>query len=288
MVRWLPSFRSKPTAAAAVTKPPPAPPAAQLAPAPVVDGAGRFRIESYSRTHEGCVRTHNEDSYVARDDGGLWAVADGMGGHEGGEWASGRIVRELGRIDLALGYEDTCEEAAQGVTAANKQILAEGRKRGKSMGSTVVTLVIEGTHYAVLWAGDSRAYLMRSGKLEKLSRDHTQVQEMVTRGLLTPEQAQGHPMGHVLSRAVGVQKAVEIERVEGEIQPGDIFLLCSDGLHGVVGDEAIAAHFAREAPDQALDQLIDLTLEKGAPDNVTGIAIWISEPTLLSFAETRP
>ena len=210
-----------------------------------------------------------------------------MGGHEGGEWASGRIVRELGRVDLALGYEDTCEEATQAVIAANKQILAEGKRRGKSMGSTVVMLVIEGTRYAVLWAGDSRAYLMRDGKLERLSRDHTQVQEMVTRGLMTAEQATGHPMGHVLSRAVGVQKAVEIDRVEGEVQPGDIFLLCSDGLHGVVGEEAIAAHFAREAPDQALDALIELTLEKGAPDNVTGIAVWISEPTLLSFAEQK-
>ncbi len=288
MVRWLPSFRSKAPAAAAVPKPPPQPvaPAAPVA-APQAEPGGRFRIESYARTHEGRVRTHNEDSHIARDEG-LWAVADGMGGHEGGEWASGRIVRELGRIDLDLGYEDTCEEAAQAVIAANKQILAEGRKRGKSMGSTVVMLVVEGTRYAVLWAGDSRAYLMRGGKLERLSRDHTQVQEMVTRGLLTAEQAQGHPMGHVLSRAVGVQKAVEIERAEGEIQPGDIFLLCSDGLHGVVGEEAITARFAREAADQALDQLIDLTLEEGAPDNVTGIAIWISEPTLLSFSEARP
>jgi serine/threonine protein phosphatase Stp1 len=284
MVRWLPSFRPKPQPAAAA--PEPAPPPAAAAAAQTLDGG--YRIESYSRTHEGRVRTHNEDSHVARDDGGLWAVADGMGGHEGGEWASGRIVSELGRIDLALGFEDTCEEAAQAVVAANKQILAEGKKRGKSMGSTLVMLVIEGSRYAVLWAGDSRAYLMRGGRLEHLSRDHTQVQEMVARGLMTPEQAQGHPMGHVLSRAVGVQKEVAVDRVDGQVQPGDIFLLCSDGLHGVVGDEAIGAHFGREAPDRALDQLIDLTLEKGAPDNVTGIAIWISEPTLLSFAETRP
>jgi serine/threonine protein phosphatase PrpC len=280
MVRWLPSFRPKAPRAAAAPKP---------APAPAAPFAGaRFRIESYARTHEGCVRTHNEDSYVARDDGGLWAVADGMGGHEGGEWASGRIARELGRIDLALGFEDTCEEARQAVVSANKQILAEGRKRGKSMGSTLVMLVIEDTRYGLLWAGDSRAYLLRGGELKQLSCDHTQVQEMVTRGMMTAEQAQGHPMGHVLSRAVGVQKEVEIDRVDGEIQCGDIFLLCSDGLHGVVGDEAILAHLAREAPDRALDQLIELTLEKGAPDNVTGIAIQVSEPTLLSFAEQKP
>ena len=105
---------------------------------------------------------------------------------------------------------------------------------------------------------------------------------------MTAEQAQGHPMGHVLSRAVGVQKEIEIDRVEGEIQPGDIFLLCSDGLHGVRRRRGDRAHFSREAPDRALDELIDLTLEKGAPDNVTGIAIWISEPTLLSLPETRP
>ena len=283
MVRWLPSFRPK------VSRAVPAPGAkAAAAPATAPAPAARYRIESYARTDEGRVRTHNEDSWVARDEAGLWAVADGMGGHEGGEWASGRIVRELGRIGEALDYEAACAEAAEAVVAANGQILAEAKLRGNSMGSTIVMLLIEGTRYAVLWTGDSRAYLMRGGKLERLSRDHTQVQEMVTRGMMTAEEAQGHPMGHVLSRAVGVQTEVEIDRVEGEIQPGDIFLLCSDGLHGVVGEEAIEARFAREAPDRALDQLIELTLEKGAPDNVTGIAIWISEPTLLSIAETRP
>lgn len=284
MVRWLPSFRPKPSHANAApgAKAPAAAPAAAM-PAP----AAQYRIESYARTDVGQVRTHNEDSYVARDEAGLWAVADGMGGHEGGEWASGRIIDELGLVDDALGYEDACAGAADAVTSANTQILAEGRTRGNSMGSTIVMLLIEGTRYAVLWAGDSRAYLMRGGKLQRLSQDHTQVQEMVTRGLMTPEQALGHPMGHVLSRAVGVQKEVEIDRVEGEIQPGDIFLLCSDGLHGVVGEEEIGSHFAREAPDRALDQLIDLTLDKGAPDNVTGIAVWISEPTLLSFAEAK-
>jgi serine/threonine protein phosphatase PrpC len=282
MLRWLLGLRPKPPRAVAAPKPAPSPVR------PTVPARSGYRIESHAKTHQGRVRGHNEDSYVVRDDGGLWAVADGMGGHEGGEWASGRIVEELGKIGLARDFGKTCEEALEAAVAANRQILAEGKKRGKSMGSTLVMLVIEGTHYGVLWAGDSRAYLMRGGKLEQLSRDHTQVQEMVARGLMTPEQAQGHPMGHVLSRAVGVQKEIEIDRVEGEILPGDIFLLCSDGLHGVVGDAAIAEHFSREAPDRALDKLIDLTLDKGAPDNVTGIAIWISEPTLLSLPETRP
>jgi serine/threonine protein phosphatase PrpC len=292
MLRWLLGLRPNPpraVAAKAGTKAPAAAAAPKPAPSPVAPprpARSGYLIESHARTDKGRVRGHNEDSYSARDDG-LWAVADGMGGHEGGEWASGRIVEVLDKIDLALGFEETCEEALAAAVAANRQILVEGKQRGKSMGSTLIMLVIEGTHYGLLWAGDSRAYLMRGGKLQRLSRDHTQVQEMVTRGLMTPEQAQGHPMGHVLSRAVGVQKEIELDRVEGEIQPGDIFLLCSDGLHGVVGDEAIAEHFSRDAPDRALDKLIDLTLEKGAPDNVTGFAIWISEPSLLSLPETR-
>lgn len=298
MLRWLLGLRPNPPPAGARARPAApaktgarpaaaAPKPEPVAPKPAAPARSGYLVQSHARTDQGRVRGHNEDSHFAND-AGLWAVADGMGGHEGGEWASGQIVGELGKIDLALGFVETCEEALDSAIKANRQILGEGKKRGKSMGSTLVMLVIEGTHYGVLWAGDSRAYLMRGGKLERLSRDHTQVQEMVTRGLMTPEQAQGHPMGHVLSRAVGVQKDITLDKAEGEIQPGDIFLLCSDGLHGVVGDEAIAEHFSREAPDRALDKLIDLTLEKGAPDNVTGIAIWVSEPTLLSLPETKP
>lgn len=279
MVRWLPSFRSPPP-------PPPPPQPAPAKPAPPLDAAA-VRLESSARTHEGRVRTHNEDSHVVREEG-LWAVADGMGGHEGGEWASGRIARELGRVALDPGFEAACEAAKAAIVAANRQIAAEAKKRGKRMGSTVVVLIVAGKSYAVLWVGDSRAYLLRGGKLAQLSRDHSQVQEMVERGLMTPDQAEGHPMGHILSRAVGAQAQVEVDRVDGEVQPGDIFLLCSDGLHGVVGDGEIAGHLAREAPARALDRLVDLTLAKGAPDNVTGIAVWASDPTLLSFADSKP
>jgi serine/threonine protein phosphatase PrpC len=276
MVRWLPSFRS-----------PPAPPqSAAVRPAPP-PAAAAFRLESAARTHVGRVRAHNEDGHVARDEG-LWAVADGMGGHEGGEWASGRIVRELGRVGLGEGFEAACAAAKEAILAANKQIVAEAKKRGKSMGSTVVLLIAAGRNYAILWVGDSRAYLLRGGKLSRLSRDHSQVQEMVARGLMTAEEAEGHPMSHILSRAVGVQAELEVDRVDGEVQPGDIFLLCSDGLHGVVGEGEIAGHLARAAPDSALDQLVELTLAKGAPDNVTGIAVWASDPTLLSFADSKP
>ena len=277
MLRWLPIFR----------QPRPSPPeAAPAAPSPPVT-ASPLRIESWAKTHEGRVRAHNEDSHIVRDGDGLWAVADGMGGHEGGGWASGRIVEALAAADAEGGFEAVRDAAAEAISSANAAILAEARDRGKQMGSTVVAMLNRGTRYAILWVGDSRAYLMRGGRLVQLNRDHSQVQEMVARGLMNPDQAVGHPMGHILSRAVGVQARVEVDRVDGELQAGDIFLLCSDGLHGVVGEGEIAGHLARASPDEALEQLVELTLAKGAPDNVTAIAIWVSEPTLLSLADPK-
>ena len=246
-----------------------------------------FLIQSASLSHEGKVRTRNEDSFCVRDKDGLWAVADGMGGHEGGEWASARIVGELGRIPTDRGFEAACDAAEAAIRDANEAILAEAHERGKQMGSTVVVLIVNGARYAILWVGDSRAYLLRDSELKPLSRDHSQVQEMVDRGLMTAEQAIGHPMGHILSRAVGVREAVEVDRVTGDVRPGDVFLLCSDGLYGYVDESDIDGLLSREAPDRALKQLIDLTLANGAPDNVTGITIWASEPTLLSFADSK-
>jgi serine/threonine-protein phosphatase Stp1 len=111
---------------------------------------------------------------------------------------------------------------------------------------------------------------------------------MVDRGMMAPEQAIGHPMGHILSRAVGVRDAVAIDRVEGEVLPGDVFLLSSDGLHGYVEESEIRRLLGRGSPQRALDELIELTLAAGAPDNVTGIAVWASDPTLLSFASVKP
>jgi serine/threonine protein phosphatase PrpC len=242
-----------------------------------------FRIESWAKTHEGRVRDHNEDSFCAREGQGLWAVADGMGGHEGGEWASARLVEELDALDLPDDFDAACEAVVEAIRTANGAILAEARRRGKQMGSTIVVLLVQGQKQAALWVGDSRAYRLRDGALDQLSRDHTQVQDMVERGILSPQDAIGHPMGHILSRAVGVREEVQVDRIVGDVQPGDVFLLCSDGLHGYVEEKEIARLLARGAPERASEELVDLTLANGAPDNVTVIAIWASDPTLLSL-----
>ena len=241
-----------------------------------------FRIESWAKTHEGRVRDHNEDSFCAMERQGLWAVADGMGGHEGGEWASAKLVEKLEAIELPEAFDAACDAVAEAIRAANRAILAEAQRRGKQMGSTIVVLLVQDQSFAVLWVGDSRAYRLRDGELEQLSRDHSQVQEMVDRGILRPEDAAGHPMGHILSRAVGVREEVEVDKVAGEVQPGDIFLLCSDGLHGYVEEREIARRL-RGSPERAPDELVELTLANGAPDNVTVVAVWASDPTLLSL-----
>jgi len=242
-----------------------------------------FRIESSALTHQGRVRAQNQDSFCIRERDGLWAVADGMGGHEGGEWASGRLVGELDGIEIPAGLGAAGDRVAEAIGAANAAIAAEGEARGSRMGTTIVALLVREQSYLLLWVGDSRAYLLRDGAFTQLSRDHTQVQEMVDRGLMAPDEVAGHPMGHILSRAVGVRGPLEIDRAEGEVRPGDVFLLCSDGLHSYVGEDEIQRRLGR-SPERALAELIALTLAAGAPDNVTAIAISASDPTLLSFA----
>ncbi len=245
-----------------------------------------FRIESFAQTHEGRVRDHNEDSFCAKEAQGLWAVADGMGGHEGGEWASQRIVAALDAIGLPDDFDEAQRLIAEAIERANTVILAEARVRSKQMGSTVVTLLVQGTRYAVQWVGDSRAYVLRDGELIQLSRDHSQVQEMVDRGIMKPEDAVNHPMGHILSRAVGVREVAGVDGVDGEIIPGDIFLLCSDGLHGYVEPGDITRLLARGSPERASADLVALTLENGAPDNVTVIAVSASEATILNLPDS--
>ncbi len=245
-----------------------------------------LRVESGAKSHEGKVRQRNEDSFFALERHGLWAVADGMGGHEGGDWASAKIVEELEQIRFPKTFDDACVSIANAIHTANTIIYRQSLRRGKQMGSTVVSLYVQDRRFVVFWCGDSRAYLLRDGTLHRVSRDHSQVQEMIDRGLIDPKDAEGHPMGHVLARAVGVRETLELDSVQDEIQPGDVFLLCSDGLHGYVAEAEIARLLARGTPDHAAEQLVAMTLERGAPDNVTVITVMFTEPTLLSLPES--
>jgi serine/threonine protein phosphatase Stp1 len=246
----------------------------------------KLRLEDDVSTHEGCVRSVNEDSFVARARDRVWAVADGMGGHKNGQYASQALAQEIGAASIPDDLAEACEVVAEAIHAANDTIYAESRSVGEQMGSTIVALVVRETEFALLWAGDSRAYLLRDDVLHQLSRDHTQVQEMLERGLLDAEQAENHPMGHVLARAVGVQDELEIDAISDTAVAGDVFLLCSDGLHGVLGAGEITEIVSRWGRKSA-EKLVEACIEKGAPDNVTVAIVRAFEPTNLSHGTNQ-
>lgn len=243
---------------------------------------GRFRIEDAAATHVGHVRSQNEDSHLSVPQAGVWLVADGMGGHAHGQFASATIADALGHAVVPDAMEPACDAVATAVHEANATIFARSKELGTQMGSTFVALVMRDAEFAVLWAGDSRAYLYRHGHLIQLTRDHTQVEAMIERGLMSRDDAADHPMKHVLARAVGVQESLQIDAIRDAIEPQDVFLLCSDGLHSVVSEAEIAEILGDGRPD-GCDRLIAACLERGAPDNVTVTLVTAREPTLLAL-----
>ena len=243
-----------------------------------------FRPKSVGLTHVGVVRSANEDSMMLREDAGVWVVADGMGGHENGQWASSTITDSVSAAPVTGDFDADVEAISSAILTANDTIYRASVERGRAMGSTVTALYINGDRFVAFWAGDSRIYLLRDGLLHQLSRDHTQVMDMVERGLLTPEEAAHHPMGHVLSRAVGTQETLELDAISDTAQTKDVFLLCSDGLTGVVSSEEISERLKSLPPQVACNRLLDLVLARGAPDNVTMVAVACEEQTALAFA----
>jgi serine/threonine protein phosphatase Stp1 len=242
-----------------------------------------LRIEDASLTDTGLARAENEDCHASLPEQQVWLVADGMGGHDNGRFASQAIVEAARAATLPDGLEQACFALGGAIHAANERIYATSREAGKMMGSTVVALVVREGEFAVMWAGDSRAYLYRDDQLIQLTRDHSQVQELMDRGMLTPAEAADHPMRHVLARAVGVQPTLDIDAIRDTVVKGDLFLLCSDGLHGVVDEVEIAA-ILKEHGNGGAPKLIEASLEHGAPDNVTVVLVHASEPTMLVLA----
>lgn len=234
-----------------------------------------MNFDCASRTHVGLVRKLNEDAYVSRPEVGLWAVADGMGGHQAGDVASGLLAETLGEIvAFGSGYA-FLEEVHAGVQRVNRTLIARAAAMapGTVIGSTIVSLLIYQGHYACLWAGDSRAYLLRGGTLDQLTRDHSMVQDMIDSGALSRQDARTHRRANVITRAVGVSDRLALDLHQGPIEPGDTFILCSDGLTGMLHDHEILSRVDGRPLRQAADDLLAMTLERGAKDNVTFVLI---------------
>ncbi len=240
----------------------------------MTEGAG-LDFETAERSHTGRVRKLNEDRVLARPDLGLWAVADGMGGHQAGDLASRMVVDALNDTDsLGSGYA-FLDNVQEGIQRVNRALVAHARLSGGGtvIGSTVVALLAYAGHFACLWAGDSRAYLLRKGQFEQITRDHSMVQEMIDSGALTRADARGFGRSNVITRAVGVNDRLALDVSTGPILPGDIFLLCSDGLTTMMEDSEIAAIIAAQSTEDAADALLALTLDRGAKDNVSLVII---------------
>ena len=232
-------------------------------------------------THPGTRRDYNEDAFVDRPDLGLWAVADGVGGHQAGDVASQMISSTLETIPASLTAEEMLSHARMriGATHLALQQLAATKGEGMTVASTVVILIIRQEHFVCLWAGDSRAYLLRGGKLLRISRDHSLVQDLVDSGNLTEAEAVDHPRGNIITRAVGdASETLELDKVTGRTACGDRFLLCSDGLSKVLDDQRIAELLGDVAIEDATDKLITEALVRGTTDNVTAVTIGVTGP----------
>ena len=238
-----------------------------------------LRLTSHALTHIGLVRQRNEDALLDRPDLGIWAVADGMGGHEAGDFASASIVTALGAIEPPGDLGALVEAAAAELIAVDAALRARAAELGPAavIASTVVALFATSGEFACLWAGDSRLYRWRpgqgssgqdGGELRRLTTDHSKVQEMVEAGLLRPEEAARHPYSNIITRSIGGGR-LEFGRLGDRVLPGDRFLLCSDGLTNVVGDSEIAQELAAAPPREAALRLRDHVLARGAPDHVT-------------------
>ena len=232
-------------------------------------------FECVSRTHVGLRRKINEDAVLVRTQRGLWVVADGMGGHEAGEVASAMVTDALSHIHLTENLDQFVEQAVAALKAVNHQLILLARQdaRPKTIGSTIVGLAIDTTRFRCFWAGDSRAYRIRGGQIQQLSKDHSLVQGLVDAGMITAEEAEHHPQSNVITRAVGVVEDLQVDTVAGDVQPGDYFLLASDGLTRLVPNDELLAEITARPPEEAADRLLQMVLARGAPDNVSLVLI---------------
>lgn len=251
-------------------------------------------LEAYARTDVGPVREHNEDSVLVDVENGVFVVADGMGGHAAGEVASAmasetvhrtlvgavdpeetRLVREHESEDPADVLRERLRYAMNQASISIRRA-SEANPETRGMGTTLVVLVIDGDQAHLAHVGDSRAYLLRNGRLIRLTRDHTVVQQEIDAGRLTPELARLLPHKHILTQSVGFHGPVEPDTTTRAIEPGDVFMLCSDGMTDPLDDDAIEKIMEGVPADVLADTLVEAALKAGTEDNVTVLTVGIS------------
>jgi|TARA_B110000211_G_scaffold62710_1_gene71538 serine/threonine protein phosphatase Stp1 len=227
-----------------------------------------------ARTHVGHKRKANEDRILSLPDQRIWVVADGMGGHAGGEFASQAVIDSVASIEPTLSPVELLVAQRQSLTRAHDLIKEQSFYRGGvTMGSTVVTFAIAQGHFVAFWAGDSRLYRLQNGSLEMLTIDHSIVAEFVLAGEMSWDEAEHHPQSNAITRAIGVGDELKLDKIRGEIQYGDRFLLCSDGLTKYCTALTLEEILIREPIETVSEVLEKLALDGGGADNISIIII---------------
>lgn len=235
--------------------------------------SGSFR--STAATHQGTANRLNEDAYLNRPDLGIWAVADGAGGHKSGEIASAEVVAALQGITAEASAAEMLLEVRTRLEAAHANLLAQGAREGDGvlLATTVVVVLARDDHFACLWAGDSRAYLLRGSTLTRITRDHSLVQALLDAGEISEAEATRHPKSNIITRAVGAGgDQLELDKRTGQLQAGDRLLLCTDGLSKTLPEELLAELLSGD-DEGAAERLVTAALMAKVIDNVTAVTI---------------
>jgi len=241
-----------------------------------------MRITSCGITDVGLKRGHNEDNFLINEELNLFVVADGMGGHAGGEYASAIAVNTVEEIvsSMAVGGDEvddpielTRQKLTHAIRLSGRRIFEKAREQTEfhGMGTTVVVVLVENGNAFVAHVGDSRVYLLRDGAIEQVTEDHSLIAEKIRHGLITPEEAKNHRMRNVITRSLGYQEDVEVDLTVRAIRRGDQYLLCSDGLSGHVEDEEMANLLLSNSPQNAARKLVVLACDRGGDDNITTV-----------------
>lgn len=254
-----------------------------------------MRITSCGMTDVGVKRTNNEDNYLINEELNLFVVCDGMGGHVGGEFASAIAVNtveevlstmELRLDDLGVDPEDdgggveiTREKLRYAIRLAGKRIFQKAQEEPeyRGMGTTCLALLVDGSNAYVAHVGDSRGYVVREGRIEQLTEDHSLVNQHIKAGLITPEQAKTHKLKNIITRSLGYMEDVEIDIQVRAIRRGDRFVLCSDGLSNLVETSEIGELVLDLGPQDAGRRLIEIACERGGDDNITVVVARVDE-----------
>lgn len=243
--------------------------------------SGNFQIYSHGVTDTGHVRTRNEDSILVLDDENLWMVADGMGGHHAGDFASQTITKNLSLFRQNASLNDTILLLEENILNSNSIIRNKSHKLGRNatIGSTVVCVYIWNQFLFTFWAGDSRLYRYRDSRLERLTEDHSYVEELVRMGKLDPREAEHHPAANVVLKAVGIEDQLCMDLEYFEMQHGDIYIICTDGLYKDLVEERLTPIIEAHLEDMTAlsESLLASSLDAGGTDNTSIIAMKVCQ-----------